>query len=1774
MSGDTIRKQCLKLPNGLPTKTGCCAGKCAIVILYFSGFVLSFVCGQNVADDKTLSGANHEDNGYLFRYDRIGRRGSPKNSPFHDIFTVKQLTGETQRVHYAVDDHGIRANLNSNSVLFGKNIDTSTIHFGSRLREPPANNFNSVLQNVLGNVPVPQPAVVNAERRPPELELPPAFVPLRPSAQNFGLNVRNGDINEVQKSTEEPLPPPQPVFYDPEPILPPTQPVSYDPEPSLPPNPMDLKYEPQRIAKPNTPSAVLVPTAPTENLPLNIRNDKKPNESSPKGKSLDSQSKGPKVNSGVPGDLLPLPKYSVPPQPYGYGLRQDQISNTAGLQWYQSFPPLYPPIDPVYNLPFYPPSNAYESQRIGEQDQFSSYPQSNNSPSKPFGINAPKSNIKSVNTPFDGPVKSSGPKLPSQPQNQEFPRKSDRYLEADVLKSTPNPFSIPNSEIKLTSNSFNEPAKSPATDVSLQSQRYEFQPKLDPHFGADNFEIASNAFKDINSNIKSVYNSFNGPTNTLGPKASSNSQKPGLQMKSYQTFDSETVQNPSNTFNGLDSGSKTVFSAPNTQVKSLEENSPPSPQILKPYLQSDQYQGPQETAFSSFAKQSNQFIRSDFAAKKTSGNTLNTNVDISKFQIGSTKQPMIQYPLRHNFPVHSKSDHSVFNEKNYLQNSKSLNSLPFSKDSERYISNVQLGSTKQPLINNPTPISFPVTSKSEVSPVLKNNIISSKTVTFSPLPKDVSLPVTKISPRQPTSHNLFPMNSKSSKAQVNKNAGALPVAKSQALPVPKTPNTVISKPQLFSTSQSPILGQALTPISSKNKLDIAQQIKKDGPSIVSKSLISPSMLKNKNAIISTIKPLVLSSAQKLFSNNNKKTEIIPMNKKINPFPQSKPLISSPMATIFDTAKENGQYYHYILNGTRPRQPIDNLKQLMEKVNRFNVDDNQKQTKQAPPVEEKEKISIPTSSIDTKIFSGEVTDIFPKSEDIPAVTLPYIIFEIDDHQSPNGVVNEIAKIVDTEEPLTSTSVSNDLVKEILTSAKPASEESTTSSFLTELFDTTTVDGTPTTEKSTSEIEKFVTEEKENEKELTSLFITVPETSLSSLFSENVREINGREREGTTSDVSLYTEKTTTTSEPYLDITTIDELKEYLDLTPTTTSSYETSTINSELNTIREPSSVFEISTATPSPQSTISSTEKYEDSDESVTTTLSPSTTESTSVTTIGSISTLSTTATSSENTETITEITDGPNDFIVVDVINTDSSITGSETSGTTEFANEQETKTESAEQQKPMLELVIQNTEMNDFMSRINNMPIMIRVVNPMTTMSPIPTTTETTTTEEGSTVNNDIPWTTESSKENTDDSSKFTEVTSESLISSTVAYLEDTAEDTSPSTIATITTFEKIENEEKQQTNTVSSTLKTGKQSNFIDSTTTLKSEPNSKEASLSVTEVMPSTSKSITEPQSTSNTMEQQKTSTLTKEENDIETTSTETPDTIQYTLVNPVDSTIFDRTSLNHEKIIDYATKLAESLGNLHHTEEPEDYHDGEGTVFVTTEGDSTPTIESTGATEPLHVIPVFFESDEARAPEESQNIANFKTFGNQYGTNNPLTRQNQFNSFPKITNFTSLKSEKVANYKSYEKLSSPVDYVDFASYKDIDYNSQISVGDDSKFPSEAFYVLDDYDILPSNPVDQQGDYILVGGNGNFDSNGLPANIMESSNLNGRPVYIIDGSLPKFGRRFQQDPTIIDLSQQKVKAFQEPIPRDFQSFRSSNVYDIKPKLSQDQWYPSKQ
>ncbi|GFT90379.1 uncharacterized protein NPIL_58971 [Nephila pilipes] len=1904
-----------------------------------------------------------DDNGYLFRYDVIGERSSkngiPNPSPFHDIFTVKQSTGETQRVHYAVDDHGIRANLHSNSVRFGKNIDTSSIHFGSRLRGLPVNKFDTVLHNTPEKVPIlNEPVVINPEARPSELELsPPPFVPLRHPpeiSQNFGINAPNREYNQGQKSPEEYIPPPPPAL------------ITSDP--SIPIIPTDLRYEPERIANPNTTPTALVPVVPEENLSLNVHRSKEQNLKALKDMPVSkiSELKGSEV---IPRDL-PTPR--LLPQLQGYGLRQDQISNTAGLQWYQSFPPQYPPIDPAYNLPFYPVDNAYESQRIGNQGQYDFFPSSNILPSTSNPPKAPNSNIRQVTRSFKGPSKSSGsnispqsktleyeqtsdqylgeqdlknipktsnvpnsgvklasnsinkpakslspdvsfqsqiqefypnsdqyfgagalenaqkalkppnsvvksasntfyepsksldPGVSLQSQKQEFYPKSNQLLGAGALKNTPNALNDPNFDIKSTSNSFNNQEKYSGPDVSPQSQKYEFYPHLDQYFGAGALENTPNAFNPPNSEVKSASNfneptkssgpdvsfqlqkqefhpkseqyfgagalevtpntfsvpnaetesdsnSFNGPTKSLGPKISFMSQEQQQFLpKHVQTLGSRNFDVLPNEFNSFISGAK----IPNTNLKSLEGNVSLQAQTVKQYSELNQYYRPQMPSIQSFKKVTDQFVTNDFAINKSPGYTENTNVDILKFQLGSTKQPIVQYPLRHNFPVKNKSDNPTLNRKdNTLQNSKSLIPMSLSKDSEAITSGVQLRSTKQTV--SPTPNPFPVTYKSDIPPLSKHSNIftPSKLVTPSYYSRDTSATVTKIPSKQPTSiiptQNLFPINSKTSMTQVSKSNRPFPVTKSQTSALSTDFNAAISKTQLFSTSQSPALGQMLHKFSPKNKLDTAELIIKNGPSSASKSLTSSPLLKNKNSVISTMQPVVLSPVQKLISNNSK-TEIIPVNRKNVPFPQTKSLISSPMATIFDTAKENGQYYHYImnvgsknknndpsgikipttgnlfkiLNGTRTRQPIGNLKQLMEKFNRYNGKDNQNQIKQTPrPLEEKKKVNIKNSINETKtnyIMTSDVTEGSQKTEDIPTVTASYVIFDVDELQFPNKIISEIEHIVNTEEPLSSTTPSNDYTEKISTSTKPASEEPATSSFLTELFDVGAMDNIPSTEDSASRSEKLITTEEniDADKELTSLFITVPETSLTSLFSEKLFEQNDREQQEITSHVTLQPEKTTIASKSDLEITTVDELKEYLNLTPTTPSTYETSFSTEELVPSRETTSTFEISTETARPQSTISSTEKHESTSESVTTTMSPITTELTSITTISPVTYLSTTETSTETTESRNEITNNPSDSIIVDVINTDSSTTGSETPGTAEYTYEQESKTESSEQQKPMLELVIQNTEMNDFMSRINNMPIMIRVVNPKTTT--FPTTTETPITEEVTTTNNDIAMTTESSNEITRDSYELTEITPEIPTTIMTSSLEDVVQDTSISPMTTTTALEKSENEQKQQTNTVSSTLQSEKLSNYIDfSSTTLISEPISTDAMLLTTEVIPSTSKSITESQSTLSTTEEQNTSTLKNEKSDFtEMTDTQTPEDAKYTLITPVDSTMFDPSGSNHENIIHYATKLAESLEKFQ-TEKSKDYHEEESTVFVPTEGDLSTTIESTDATEPVHVIPVFFESDEARAPEESQNIENFKTLGSRFGDNNPLIRPNQFSSFPQqsnIKNSSTLNFEKVTNYKGYEKAPLPVDYVDYASYKDIDYNSQLSVGGDSKFPSDAIYVLDDYDVLSSNPVDQQGDYIFVGSNGNFGSNVMPTNILTSSaDLNDQPVYIIDSTLPKFGSRFQQEINpVIDLSQLKVKGIQEPLPRDFQNFRSSKSYDIKSKLNQDQWYPSKQ
>ncbi|GBN46990.1 hypothetical protein AVEN_159559-1 [Araneus ventricosus] len=70
---------------------------------------------------------------------KINKIGS-QLEPIHDIYTIKGTDGEVRRVHYAVDEHGLRANIHSNSLGLGTNPKTISIQ--SEPRRWPSDDFD------------------------------------------------------------------------------------------------------------------------------------------------------------------------------------------------------------------------------------------------------------------------------------------------------------------------------------------------------------------------------------------------------------------------------------------------------------------------------------------------------------------------------------------------------------------------------------------------------------------------------------------------------------------------------------------------------------------------------------------------------------------------------------------------------------------------------------------------------------------------------------------------------------------------------------------------------------------------------------------------------------------------------------------------------------------------------------------------------------------------------------------------------------------------------------------------------------------------------------------------------------------------------------------------------------------------------------------------------------------------------------------------------------------------------------------------------------------------------------------------------------------------------------------------------------------------------------------------------------------------------------------------------------------------------------------------
>ncbi|GFT90375.1 uncharacterized protein NPIL_58951 [Nephila pilipes] len=106
--------------------------------------------------------------GYIFQYDLFDqgavKNGTLRKEPFHDVYMIKGPSGEIQRVHYAMDDLGVRANVFSNHAQSRPYFNTSFITFESKGR--PSNElFRDFLRNSFQSQEEKQTDFFNLEKQ-------------------------------------------------------------------------------------------------------------------------------------------------------------------------------------------------------------------------------------------------------------------------------------------------------------------------------------------------------------------------------------------------------------------------------------------------------------------------------------------------------------------------------------------------------------------------------------------------------------------------------------------------------------------------------------------------------------------------------------------------------------------------------------------------------------------------------------------------------------------------------------------------------------------------------------------------------------------------------------------------------------------------------------------------------------------------------------------------------------------------------------------------------------------------------------------------------------------------------------------------------------------------------------------------------------------------------------------------------------------------------------------------------------------------------------------------------------------------------------------------------------------------------------------------------------------------------------------------------------------------------------------------------------------------
>ncbi|KAF8788024.1 hypothetical protein HNY73_009562 [Argiope bruennichi] len=1642
--------------------------------LWCSGFLFSLSYGENIVEENPSQ--IDDGNRYTFRYGLVNERYKDeerRNKPFHDIFAVKSLSGETERVHYAVDNHGIRTNIHSNAVKFGPKIDTHSINFGSRFTEWPSDNFDSMFLRVpeanVQNSPthnIPEKVVPV-----PSLELPPAFVTLRSHQspippQPLNLNPVINRLNPENENPKEKMP------------------SSVIPESILPFPPPEFGYESQRISKPFLPRLI----NPTGNSPIaghTIANEEQLPQSNSQ-KTIPFERKSEDFSKQLPSSP-PLPEFA--PRLSNLKFIQHQYANNQNLKWYQSLPQVPPAMSPMYSAPFYPIGNKFEPQRNVKQS--------------PNGLVSAKETLQKELNPI---------KL--QNNNQEA-----------ILPKPTNSGSVPETET---------PQMFPNINYNEESQKFSNYPVNIQ----DSMTLIEPQQQKINKNIQHMEAQPKQLPSTIGSQSielEKISNLPVSNSDSDAIFESQTQGADSNInqyarsqkfYNQTENLPSTIISLPQKTLINTNQyvefdkisNTPTKP--IDPQFDSQLYS-------QDFLPNINQYVKSQKFSNQPE--QLSTVIRSRPQTTLINTNQQVKYEKYSNIPI--KSIDSAFNSQ--------LNSKDSFPNANQYAGSELVS-------NQPDQFSNTTSSRPQKTLINTNQYVKPE--------KNSNIPIKSID-----SSFDSRLKSQNSFLVANQYTG-IPKATSQAF---KPPNAF---PDQIIRNQPP----AINGISSFS------------PKSPSKSIFS-----------STKQPPVLSKMQnKLQAVINSKLST--PSRKHSPFLISKSLVSSPMSTVFDTSNENGQYYHYVmnmgkksdnttpnrlklstvnlfklLNDTTIRKSIDN-KMLSGKIIQMNytkvVNDIKKPTVDKLEKNTDKKIgNALKSDLDVSSDAIDATEIF---QDLPEITISDVTLEQnDDKQVSDKVIDEITTIMNTEEPHPSTETTNTDIRSIST-AQPKIEQ-TTSSFLEDLFEINTTPTEMTTNNNNMESTNSISEEGNTEynKELEYLFITLPDQPLSSLFYEgNIQNATLAHLEEINSENSTTSDIDTSNSISEDEIQTTEELSDSKHPTPTTTNSYETSTFYKDTSTTTEAStlavstetgaSTFAVSTETEASSSTSISSEitiienLFSDTSEDLqNATSAVSFSSSTMLIPNELISTASPTlfkemlnGNSDISTEEPTATALVPTSSILVDVVNPDITTTNNEVTDLTEIP------TLKTEQPKPMLELVIQDTEMNDFMSRINNMPIMIRVLNPLTTTTQTPDIDkEILTTEKNSDLNlNTILSNTENIK---------VDVTStEATTLTSLNIKEINATDVPEEDISTIN--QKLLSTQSSTDANVIETLKI--EPNIEDSITLPSAKPQNTISSLSDIDAGPTEKKSSQEIDLTTPVPKSRESSTVVL-------LKSQSPEVLQYTLIKPENSRTVDSSLLGNtdfESSTDYTNKLVSTAQNYNNDETTEVHEDKRSTEITPLNDD-----------EPF--IPMFVDSEQVRASEESQNIANFKLMNNNREAKSFAVPPRTFHSPSQpiiIKNSTVIQYQDISNYKGYDHRS-PVQYVDYVPFKDIDYDSHVPLSNEEKFPSDALYVLDDYDVLPSNVDGQNNEYVLIGNNDNFESD-----ILQTSGLaapidyDSQPVYILDSNTAKFGTRFQEEIPKVESRQEKVPDTQQLLPLNFKTFRPQKSFESNSDFRKEQWFPS--